>query len=319
MPRAPARCSSWPMVRGLLRAAWHAAHRVRTTRGRDRRALPRPRSTRSGRPFGPRTRTRAATWPSSGWSSRRWPSATWREIADLAEAFLKSVLGEDPRASAPTTWPSSTSESRRGSWRCWKHVVAAPFERMTYTEAVAVARAFSGQPFRVSRCSWGIGSPERARALPHRATREAARSSSPTTRPRSRPSTCTRTRTASTVRAMDVLVPRIGEIVGGSQREHRASTCSRTGCSAHGLDPEAYWWYLDLRRQRRRAPHAGFGLGFERLVQFATGHGEHPRRDPVPARAGARGVLAPIRRSASARRRRGVGAGEVERSWVPSL
>ena len=72
-----------------------------------------------------------------------------------------------------------------------------------------------------------------------------------------------------TVRAMDVLVPRIGEIIGGSQREHRHDVLARR-LDALGLPRERYWWYLDLRRYGS-VPHAGFGLGFERAVQFITG------------------------------------------------
>ena len=81
-----------------------------------------------------------------------------------------------------------------------------------------------------------------------------------------------------TVRAMDVLVPKVGEIVVGSQREHRLDVLERR-MRETGLSPEAYWWYLDLRRFGS-APHAGFGLGFERLVQFATGMANI--RDVVP-------------------------------------
>jgi asparaginyl-tRNA synthetase len=72
-----------------------------------------------------------------------------------------------------------------------------------------------------------------------------------------------------TVAAMDVLAPRIGEIIGGSQREERLDVLERR-IEAAGLPKEAYWWYLDLRRYGT-VPHAGFGLGFERLVQFMTG------------------------------------------------
>jgi len=72
-----------------------------------------------------------------------------------------------------------------------------------------------------------------------------------------------------TVRAMDVLVPKIGEVIGGSQREDDYDTLYERIEEA-GLDPDAYWWYLDLRRFGT-APHAGFGLGFERLIQFITG------------------------------------------------
>jgi len=72
-----------------------------------------------------------------------------------------------------------------------------------------------------------------------------------------------------TVRAMDVLLPRLGEIIGGSQREEHYDTLMAR-IKEKGLDPEEYWWYLDLRRFGS-APHSGFGLGFERLVQFTTG------------------------------------------------
>ena len=72
-----------------------------------------------------------------------------------------------------------------------------------------------------------------------------------------------------TVRAMDVLVPRIGEIIGGSQREDDYDTLVER-IREMNLDPAAYWWYLELRKFGS-VPHAGFGLGFERLVQFVTG------------------------------------------------
>ncbi len=72
-----------------------------------------------------------------------------------------------------------------------------------------------------------------------------------------------------TVAAMDLLVPGIGELIGGSQREERLDVLEAT-ILAQGLDIENYDWYLDLRRYGS-APHAGFGLGFERLVQYATG------------------------------------------------
>ncbi|MHC4877055.1 MAG: asparagine--tRNA ligase [Planctomycetota bacterium] len=72
-----------------------------------------------------------------------------------------------------------------------------------------------------------------------------------------------------TVRAMDVLVPRVGEIIGGSQREERLDVLESrmTEC---GLEPQDYWWYCDLRRYGT-VPHSGFGLGFERLIQLITG------------------------------------------------
>jgi asparaginyl-tRNA synthetase len=72
-----------------------------------------------------------------------------------------------------------------------------------------------------------------------------------------------------TVAAMDVLVPKIGELVGGSQREERLDILKEKILACH-LNPEDYWWYLQLR-EYGSVPHAGFGAGFERLVQFVTG------------------------------------------------
>ena len=72
-----------------------------------------------------------------------------------------------------------------------------------------------------------------------------------------------------TVAAMDVLVPRIGEIIGGSQREDRLDVLE-TRMKAQDLNPDDYRWYLDLRRYGT-VPHAGFGLGLERTVQLVTG------------------------------------------------
>ncbi|GAB4386427.1 MAG: asparagine--tRNA ligase [Elainellaceae cyanobacterium] len=72
-----------------------------------------------------------------------------------------------------------------------------------------------------------------------------------------------------TVRAMDILAPKIGEIVGGSQREERLEVLERR-IDELGMPKDELWWYLDLRRFGT-VPHAGFGLGFERVVQFMTG------------------------------------------------
>jgi asparaginyl-tRNA synthetase len=72
-----------------------------------------------------------------------------------------------------------------------------------------------------------------------------------------------------TVAAMDLLVPRVGELVGGSQREERYDVLERR-ILENGMQPESYWWYLDIRRFGS-VPHAGFGLGFERFLMMATG------------------------------------------------
>ena len=81
-----------------------------------------------------------------------------------------------------------------------------------------------------------------------------------------------------TVRAMDVLVPGVGEIIGGSQREERLEVLEGR-MREQGLEPEAYDWYLDLRRYGT-VPHAGFGLGLERTILFLSGMANI--RDVIP-------------------------------------
>jgi len=81
-----------------------------------------------------------------------------------------------------------------------------------------------------------------------------------------------------TVRAMDLLVPRVGEIIGGSQREDRLDVLE-SRMAEQGLSADDYWWYLDLRRFGT-VPHSGFGLGLERMVQFVTGMANI--RDVIP-------------------------------------
>ncbi len=81
-----------------------------------------------------------------------------------------------------------------------------------------------------------------------------------------------------TVAAMDILAPKIGEIIGGSQREERLDVLEQR-IKAQAMNPDDLWWYLDLRRFGT-VPHAGFGLGFERIVQFMTGMANI--RDVIP-------------------------------------
>lgn len=81
-----------------------------------------------------------------------------------------------------------------------------------------------------------------------------------------------------TVRAMDVLVPKVGEIIGGSQREERLDVL-QSRMAEQDLNAEDYWWYLDLRKYGT-VPHSGFGLGLERVVQFVTGMANI--RDVIP-------------------------------------
>jgi asparaginyl-tRNA synthetase len=82
----------------------------------------------------------------------------------------------------------------------------------------------------------------------------------------------------NTVAAMDILVPGIGEIIGGSQREERYDVLE-SKCRQFGIEPHELWWYMETR-QFGTAPHAGFGLGFERLIMFVTGMSNI--RDVIP-------------------------------------
>ncbi len=155
------------------------------------------------------------------------------------------------------------------------HIADSPFERLTYTEAVELLKR-SGEAFEYP-VEWGadlqseherwltekhVGRPVILRDYPRDIKAFYMRQNDD----------------GKTVAAMDVLVPRIGEIIGGSQREERRDVLERR-MRETGLDPETYWWYLDLRRYGT-VPHAGFGLGFERAVQFVTGLGNI--RDVIP-------------------------------------
>jgi asparaginyl-tRNA synthetase len=196
------------------------------------------------------------------------------ENAALAEDFLKQVFRrvlED----CPDDMAFFEKRIEPGVIETLEHVVETPFERLTYTDAVDIlersGRAFEFPP------AWGRDlQSEHERYLSEEHVK--------------RPVVVTDYPAGikafymylnddeRTVRAMDVLVPRVGEIVGGSQREHRHDVLRRR-LHEQGLPEDDYWWYLDLRRHGS-VPHAGFGVGFERLVQFATGMANI--RDVVP-------------------------------------
>jgi len=156
-----------------------------------------------------------------------------------------------------------------------EHVIRSPFERMTYTEAVSILEK-SGRSFEFP-VQWGADlQSEHERYITEEHVKKPV---VVTDYPKQiKAFYMYQNDDGRTVRAMDVLVPRIGEIVGGSQREHRHDVLAHCMEEA-GLDREAYWWYLDLRRYGS-VPHAGFGLGFERLVQFITGMANI--RDVIP-------------------------------------
>ena len=146
------------------------------------------------------------------------------------------------------------------------HVAESGFERMTYTEAVKHLEA-SGEKFEYP-VSWGTDlQSEHERWLTEI---KVGRPVILTDYPKEIKAFYMRGNDdGKTVRAMDVLAPRIGEIIGGSQREERLDVLEAR-IKEQGLPLEAYWWYLDLRRYGS-VPHAGFGAGFERLVMYVTG------------------------------------------------
>jgi len=147
-----------------------------------------------------------------------------------------------------------------------EHVVKSPFERMSYTEAIKLLQA-SGESFEFAT-EWGSDlQSEHERWLTET---KVGRPVILTDYPKEIKAFYMRqNEDGKTVRAMDVLVPRIGELIGGSQREERLDVLEQR-IEEQGLPKAAYWWYLDLRRFGS-APHAGFGLGFERLIMYLTG------------------------------------------------
>jgi asparaginyl-tRNA synthetase len=146
------------------------------------------------------------------------------------------------------------------------HVVNSDFERLTYTDAVRMLEE-SGENFEFP-VSWGVDlQSEHERWLTET---KVGRPVILTDYPKDIKAFYMRqNEDGKTVRAMDVLAPRIGEIIGGSQREERLDVLTDR-IREMGLPEEAYWWYLDLRRYGS-APHAGFGLGFERFLMYCTG------------------------------------------------
>jgi asparaginyl-tRNA synthetase len=193
---------------------------------------------------------------------------------EIAEAFLKHLI-EAVLNRCKEEMEFFDLRIERGTVDNLRHTLETPFERLSYTEAVAALQA-SGREFSFP-IEWGLDmQTEHERYLTETVYK---RPVIVYDYPRHlKPFYMYVNDDGKTVRAMDVLVPRIGEIIGGSQREHRYEVLLSRMREA-GLDPENYAWYLDLRRFGS-VPHAGFGLGFERLVQFVTGMANI--RDVIP-------------------------------------
>jgi len=198
--------------------------------------------------------------------------------ADLAEEFLKFVVaamlerrGEDMRF--------FNERIDNTVLDTLNHVAESGFERLTYTEAMGML-AKAGRNWQFP-AEWGNDlQTEHERYLTEEKLRKPViitdypAAMKPFYMRLNEPDNQGRL----TVAAMDVLVPKIGEIIGGSQREERLDVLQQR-MSEKGVKAEDYWWYLDLRRYGT-APHAGFGLGLERTLQFVTGMANI--RDVIP-------------------------------------
>jgi asparaginyl-tRNA synthetase len=158
-----------------------------------------------------------------------------------------------------------------------EHVMNSPFETVTYTNAVEILQEVSKTHKFEYPVSWGIDlQTEHERFL---AEQYFKRPTIVTDYPKEIKSFYMKlNEDGKTVRAMDVLVPGVGELIGGSQREDSYEKLTKR-MSDLKMDPTNYWWYLDLRKYGS-VPHSGFGLGFERAVMYISGMSNI--RDVIP-------------------------------------
>jgi len=194
--------------------------------------------------------------------------------ADLAEEFLRYIFSA-VLAERADDMAFFADRIDKDVVRRLEDFVRSSFVRMDYTEAVAILRR-SGRSFEFP-VEWGVAlQAEHERYL---CEEHAGRPVVVLNYPKEIKAFYMRLNDDDrTVAAMDVLAPGIGEIIGGSQREERLDVLDRR-IAEMGLDPAVYWWYRDLRRYGT-VPHAGFGLGFDRAVVYATGMANI--RDVIP-------------------------------------
>lgn len=184
---------------------------------------------------------------------------------DCAEAYIKYIL-KYVLENCQEDMAFFSKYVSEGLIERLQQIVDVPFERATYTYAVRVLEK-SGKDFEYP-VKWGLDlQSEHERYL---AEEYFVKPVIITDYPKEIKSFYMRANEdGKTVAAMDVLVPKIGEIIGGSQREERYDMISHR-IKELNMNPEDYWWYLELRKYGS-VPHAGFGAGFERLIQFVTG------------------------------------------------
>ncbi|MFT4023432.1 MAG: asparagine--tRNA ligase [Flavihumibacter sp.] len=215
------------------------------------------------------------------------PEMAFYDLEDnmnLAEAFIKYIIGyvmennrEDVEFLATRLAEEEKSlpadkRSEIGLIEKLDFVLNNDFERITYTEAIDIllqSPAYKKKKFQYE-VKWGVDmQSEHERYLVEKHFKKPV---IVTDYPAAIKSFYMRLNDdGKTVAAMDILAPGIGEIVGGSQREERFDVLT-TRMQQMGVPADELWWYLDTRRFGT-VPHAGFGLGFERMVQFVTGMG----------------------------------------------
>jgi asparaginyl-tRNA synthetase len=196
------------------------------------------------------------------------PEMPFYELSDnmtLAESFIQTIV-RDVLEKCPEDMQFFNERIDKTVLDTLRNIVDHEFIRLPYTEAVGILQK-SGEAFEFP-IEWGRDlQSEHERYLTEKHFRQPVILFD---YPRTiKPFYMRVNDDGKTVRAMDVLVPRVGEIIGGSQREERLDVLTErmTEC---GLNPDDYWWYLDLRRYGT-VPHSGFGLGLERAVQLITG------------------------------------------------
>ena len=184
---------------------------------------------------------------------------------DVAEAMIKYVIKEVMRK-CPDEMAFFNSFVDKGLKERLEHVASSDFGRITYTEAVEILKQHNDAfDYKVE---WGTDlQTEHERYLTEQVFK---RPVFVTDYPKEIKAFYMRLNDdGKTVAAADCLVPGIGEIIGGSQREERLDILENR-IKELGMNPEDYWWYCDLRRYGS-CRHAGFGLGFERMVMYLTG------------------------------------------------
>lgn len=211
--------------------------------------------------------------------------------ANLAEEFIQYIIHYameampeelaflDQRLKEEDKQKPQNERAEMGLLEKLKFVVENKFERITYTEAIDIllqSPAYKKKKFKYE-VKWGIDlQSEHERYLVEKHFKKPV---VVTDYPKEIKAFYMRQNDdGKTVAAMDILAPGIGEIVGGSQREERLDKLTERMKEMH-VPADDLWWYLDTRRYGT-VPHAGFGLGFERLVQFVTGMGNI--RDVIP-------------------------------------